>query len=96
MDMINYLTDLVVNTTVKYAERNQIQFDKSLASDYLVSNKKRFIEMIENSKKDAHNADIFKQIDSGKITPLVQSAFMVSMKYEALLFAKDIVDYSKV
>jgi membrane-bound lytic murein transglycosylase MltF len=91
------LTNLLVDTIVKYCQHNGIEYDTEKASEYLAKTvKQKFPLIMEKIREEAKQADIFNQIDSGKLSPMVREVGQVTLRHEILLYAQEIVEHSKI
>jgi len=69
---------------------------KDIVSFMVSDLKLTFPEILENIRKDAKEADLLHNLEKNKIDPLVRAAFNVAFNYEAVQYAKKIINHFKI
>lgn len=97
MNLADFLINQTVSLCAKYAAHNEINFDPGKAAAYMKDTAKtRFKEIIDETKKDAKRADLFNNIPNGKLDPLTMTAGTISLTHGLTMYAKEIVENSKI
>lgn len=92
MNLLNILTQKTVQFTVKVSGHQGISFDQQRAIDYLVSTRaQRFKAITDEAREAAKEADIFGQLETGKIPSLSGAALQITLDAGLCQYAEEIV-----
>jgi len=89
----DWLANKTVEFVVQMSKHQNIDFDKSLAVEYLTNNSKvRFKEIIDNVRKDQEES---KESILFTGSAWQKKIFDTNLTHAILLFAKDVLNYAK-
>lgn len=88
-EAINLIQTTVIDSVATIAANKGIQYDSKQMADKLIATAREWYpKILDESKKDAEQADLFGNLNRGKIDPLVNAAFNVALKHGCVQYAK--------
>ena len=92
-ELYQHMANLTVQSIVKIAANQGISFDKQEMTEKLRAQAPaRFKSIVEEMIRDGKEADLFGQLDHGKVGALSMQVAKVSLHHGCVMFAKELLN----
>ena len=92
MDIAEALMTITKNALLRIAAERDIKFSMAEVSEkFNQTYRERFKQIIEETKRDGNTADIFGNLNNGRIDPLVKTSAKISITHGCTQYACELL-----